>query len=354
MNNILIFPSCTDEARQFYKKHADMAHIIASSSVSNDPLDADYPCWRHLPAINSPQFAEAFARLVADEQVGRFYTSLIHVHDAVSAIVRSLGLKVELICADPLSEAMSAIGQTMADAERMLAFVMELEPGSRISTHQAASLLFHCRRIHGESREDKLAGFMACFASAPRGDVVEIGALMGKSSFALGLLAAWHATGSVLVVDPWEGGTAVQEDLPAGLMDRSRSMNWDLIRDGFVAAMLPLAASGVNYARATSQQAHDWYVQGRTVSSPQFGVTEYLGRIGFIHIDGNHNYSEVKRDCDLWLPHVLPGGWLVLDDYTWLMGDGPRRVGDGLLILLSGRLNRAFVCGGALFLQLRS
>jgi len=41
-----------------------------------------------------------------------------------------------------------------------------------------------------------------------------------------------------------------------------------------------------------------------------------------VFVDGNHDYEHVREDCGLWLPHLAPGGWLILDDYVWFHGDG--------------------------------
>ena len=48
---------------------------------------------------------------------------------------------------------------------------------------------------------------------------------------------------------------------------------------------------------------------------------------------------------------VRAGGWLILDDYFWLHGNGPQRVGDAILTERAADISRAFVCGRALFLK---
>ena len=47
----------------------------------------------------------------------------------------------------------------------------------------------------------------------------------------------------------------------------------------------------------------------------------------------------------------MDGGWIVIDDYTWPFGDGPRRVGDEFLAANRDRISAAFVMGGALFIR---
>jgi len=65
----------------------------------------------------------------------------------------------------------------------------------------------------------------------------------------------------------------------------------------------------------------------------------------------NHDYGSVKKDCELWLDRMLPGSWLILDDYIWAHGDGPYRAGNELLLDQPERIGCAFVCGKALFRQ---
>ncbi len=50
---------------------------------------------------------------------------------------------------------------------------------------------------------------------------------------------------------------------------------------------------------------------------------------------------------------VMPGGWVVMDDYLWPFGDGPRQVGDELLDAWGDEVATAFVSGTALFVQRR-
>lgn len=93
------------------------------------------------------------------------------------------------------------------------------------------------------------------------------------------------------------------------------------------------------------------YRDHRSATSASFGTTHYEGRIAILHIDGNHAYSSVKADIEAWAGLVADGGWIVLDDYTWPFGDGPRRAADEFLTEHRARIGLAFVMGGALFMQ---
>jgi len=123
--------------------------------------------------------------------------------------------------------------------------------------------------------------------------------------------------------------------------------------ESFIVALLPIAAVGrFNYLVASSRQAYRVWSVRKAVDTPFFGTVRYSGAIAVLHIDGNHDFAHVLEDCVQWMPHVAPGGWLILDDYVSLHCDGPRRVGDALSREHARRVERTFVCGKALFMKL--
>lgn len=38
--------------------------------------------------------------------------------------------------------------------------------------------------------------------------------------------------------------------------------------------------------------------------------------LDFIYLDASHDYADLVKDIQVWLPHVRTGGWLMGDDYT--------------------------------------
>ena len=195
---------------------------------------------------------------------------------------------------------------------------------------------------------------MAIFATAPKGDVVEIGVLTGCSASVLEMMASRYDTGPVLAVDPWSYANSVQEESPRDLQEMVDVWDATVPFETFLTQLLPIARRGAfNYLPLTSRDAYGrWSGDQAVVRSAEFGETRYAGRIAVLHIDGNHDYAAVSEDVALWLPHLLPGGWVILDDYFWLHGDGPRRVGDAFLTIRAAEVARAFVCGSALFVRL--
>jgi len=47
--------------------------------------------------------------------------------------------------------------------------------------------------------------------------------------------------------------------------------------------------------------------------------------LDFVYIDGNHEYSNVKKDIQLWYPKIKKGAYIAGDDYDWHLGDDVKR-----------------------------
>ena len=141
----------------------------------------------------------------------------------------------------------------------------------------------------------------------------------------------------------WGPDTDTTREYSAGfgltLADTTFHIDTDAIRDKLVATTsIPLGTILIFPATSDAKIPDGWLeCNGQTISIS----------------DANHDYVSVDEDCRLWLTHLMPDGWLILDDYVWLHGDGPRRVGDALLDQRAGQISCAFVSGQALFVQLR-
>ena len=226
-----------------------------------------------------------------------------------------------------------------------------------------ATLFLHAARIPGMCPDEKIERLHEVMRSPmPPGDVVEIGTWWGKSALVLLLLARRYGIGNVLCVDPWKDEELVQ-GVPS-VDAASAALSAGEAFDIFIMSLLPYAnednetGGDFNYLRQPSLAAGALYEEEKrhggylTVAS-EFPITDYCGRIALLHIDGNHAYDKVKQDVELWTPLVVPGGWIVIDDYDWRHGDGPKRAGDEFL-LAHPETRRHFVAGGALFVQVAS
>jgi hypothetical protein len=208
-------------------------------------------------------------------------------------------------------------------------------------------------RIAGQCDEGKLTALAHILRLTPPGDLVEIGSLFGRSAFAIAWLAGRYGIGGFISIDPWSSDLLEGQGEAATILNRDKdAIDFEQIFLGYLSNMSLL--KNVGYIRATSAQGiHDYHraVEKGCLTTPDLGEIPVTGSIALLHIDGNHHYDHVRQDIRLWEPHVIPGGWVLLDDYVWAFGDGPKKAGDQLLE--SGRFDLAFTMSDTLFLRKR-
>lgn len=350
----LVFPATHPQGSEYLRAaRADGLPVIAASSVWEADAVAALGEIFQLPFVHEPGFASAFTSLVEQHRVGRVYAPVAAVHAWLKRFIAEQGLSLQLLGDSPIAREMERHRSMRAAAARVEPFVRACcDARPALGEFELTAMLQMADRTYGESNEHKIAALAAISADAPCGDVVEIGTLAGKSAIVLTWLAHRFEIGQVLAIDPWSAGAAVQVDSPATVRtDLVGEWDYELLHADFICNLLTIGIGRLNYLRAQSVAAYEIYANAGAVASPEFGHTTYCGDIALLHIDGNHDYKHVQQDCDLWLPHLRAGGWLVLDDYVWIHGDGPRRVGDELLIRQADAIDRAFVCGKALFVK---
>lgn len=354
MGKTLIFPCGVPAARSY----ADAARrrgeaTLAASSLAYDESASRFENWIFLPSVYDESFPERLNATIAEHGIDRIFAPVSAAHWGISRLIADGSVDVILTGEMPLRQHAREHAELMEQAqERFGAIRVISESRSDLSLIEVASVLRKAMGFFGESDETKIAAMLAIFADCPQGDVVEIGVLTGRSASVLEMMARRYRIGPVLAVDPWAYAESVQRESPAELQGMVDVWEASVPFETFLLQLIPIAREGMfNYLPMTSRAGHAVWTAEREVSSPEFGTTRYGGDLALLHIDGNHDYAAVKDDVDLWLPHLRAGGWLILDDYVWLHGNGPRRVGDAVLEARAGDISRAFVCGRALFVQ---
>lgn len=355
--SLLVFPATVEAGIEIPEMILDRGErlILASSVLDRLEVgDAAHEVHR-LPSIHQPDFEAGLAALIERFNVRRIYCSVASVFAQLDKLVGAGRLAVTLIGDSPQKRTIASHKNLAARAQRLFAFsAVCCEPFSAQDLHDFKALLLLTRQIYGETNDDKLAALFAIMTCAVPGDIVEVGALMGRSAVALGYLSHLNKVGPVLAVDPWSQVNAVQTDSPQLIQTLAQAWNLDDVFEIFLTNLHFLPRGTANYLRATSEEAAKLYGRDCVVESPELGRTQYSGAISVLHIDGNHDYQAVLQDCRLWLPALKQGGWLILDDYVWAHGDGPRRVGDALLAHCHGGVDQVFACGKALFVRFSS
>ena len=118
---------------------------------------------------------------------------------------------------------------------------------------------------------------------------VEIGSARGKSACYIGMALKENGYGTLYAIDPHE-----QTD-----WNDSKAVN------SFELAMDNISAVGVGEQVSIIRSYSDDAARDWTLA------------IDLIFIDGDHSYEGVKRDWELFLPHVKPFGIVVFHDTMW-------------------------------------
>jgi hypothetical protein len=350
----LIFP-CTVPASQSYAETAKQRgeQVVAASSLPHDQTAERFDTWFYLPNVHDKDFLSRLKEALETYNIDRIYCPVLIASIVLNRLAAEGHLTTPIVSEIPIARHLREHQKLLGVAAECHALIQSIaEPQSNLTLIEIASFLRQAMGIYGESYEAKLAGLMAIFADAPSGDVVEIGTLAGRSACVLLLMARRNGTGAVLAVDAWNTSESRQCDSPQDVQIAGDTWDMDALFESFVVSLLPIAGKNdFNYLAMPSRRAYAKWSHDLRVVAPLFGDVRYRGAISILHIDGNHDFDRVREDCALWLPHLVPGGWLILDDYVWLHGDGPRKLGDALLESRARDVRRAFVCGKALFIK---
>ena len=323
------------------------------ASLGHDPAREKYDSWAFIPFVTDEDFFPALQRAVRDHNINGIYTPNPVVWDVLNKRLAQELPGVRLVNTSPVDEVTAPYAVARQFAASIVENPLHL-PDTPLrdlpDAREIAALYHHVEAIPGMCDHEKIRALCAIFRSAPAGDVVEIGSWWGKSAFVLRQLARLNDAGPLLCVDPWKMDFLAQNDA-GGLVD-SIQVDPDGAFDIFVTNLLPYAQGQMNYLRLPSVEAAVRYKASRDVVSPEFGTVQYSSRIAVLHIDGNHSEPAVRADVAAWCSTVVPGGWIVLDDYVWPYGDGPKQAGDDFLEAHADRIDVSFVMGSALFIKL--
>lgn len=359
---ILVFPLDIDDADAFIRAaNALDIETIGASSAMAGPGDKAVDGFIRLPFVTDPAFDLALQRAIERHAVTTVYAPHQGVWRHLDTLLKTqpARFRFTLCKPDPFSAtqqrfapheawAVSVSSRSMLDG---LAAPETIRPP--LSPARYAALHRQFLNIPGDSDAGKLHALCDIARLLPRGDLLEVGCLYGRSAFALGYLARRYALGSVICVDPWNTAELTDQGADAAIINAelaNRDIDSEKIFRVFLNAVALL--ENVGYIRNTSEKAIDDYaaaIRSGALHSPELGDIPVGGHLSLLHIDANHRYDHVRRDVELWSPHLAEGGWLLLDDYVWAFGDGPRRVGDALLG--DPRYDSAFVSGDTLFLR---
>jgi len=129
--------------------------------------------------------------------------------------------------------------------------------------------------------------------------VVEIGVFGGKALIALALACRQNGKGHVYGIDPWIKGAC-------NGVDNANKAWWDT---------LDLEEIYRKAVSAVTELGLDKFVT--IVRGQSHHVADQFSNIDFLEIDGCHCETCATRDVELYVPKVVSGGLIFMDDLDW-------------------------------------
>ena len=356
---ILILPSTTYEALIFAQELKKLGHyVIGASNVDSEFTNEN--CFDELidlPHLTDDSFLIEFESKLLAENITHFWTSVNSIYAFTQQKLQELS--IELLCFDPMETPALPLKIIAKEVELRVPYYKSIGKSLKIteklvSLEQINSLVFNALSLPGQSYLDKLITIISIFSTVPKGDIIEIGSLWGRSAMLFSSLSNQYNKGNVLCVDPWPQDGLTQ-GVHKALDDYSKILDMSNCFNYFIAKFSSLFPGRLNYMRQFSDDAIKEYKNfpGKLITK-EFGSVIYEQQIALLHIDGNHGYEAIKSDVDNWCPLVVKGGWIIFDDYNWSWGAGPKVVVDLYLIENKSNIDLAFFCGGAMFVKLRA
>lgn len=353
---VLVLPGGMPEALQFATEaRLRGRYLVGASSLANDPATDEFDHWVRLPLLHEEDFDRQLLCVIDTQGIDQVYVAHFLMWRHVQALLAQCRPEVLLVNAAPAKVVQARHALFRRQMASLQAGPELAIKGGRASLSEVEkrALFFHAQRIFGHSDDEKIVALMEVARFLPPGDVVEIGSKAGKSAFVLGWLARHYRIGSLLCIDPWNQGAALrQTEIPEIARQQALDNDYDIYFDQFILNMLTALPGTVNYLRCMSDDALPGYRGQRVVRSPELGEVEYLGQIACLHVDGNHDFEFAWRDITQWSELLVPGGWVIVDDYHWAFGDGPKRAADAFIAEHSASVDCAFDAGGALFFRM--
>ena len=352
---ILIFPSTTFEAISYATQLKNEGHyIVGASSVSGELIsDSIFDQNIYIPHIIKDDYIDILTSELKRYGITHFWTSVSSVYGLSKSVL--VDLEVEFLCCDPLQSPLVPVELVSKEVDfrkQYLNILQDTLHNNLMGVPLLKSTLFNALSVPGQSHFDKLITVCQIFSDIPvDGDLVEIGVQWGRSAVLFSILTRLFEKGNLLCIDPWPHN-GISQGTGTRLENYTKDLDSSSCFTIFATKLAALFPRKLNYIREYSDDALLIYKRiQHSLTTPEFGQVLYTQKISLLHIDGNHSFEAVKSDVEKWCPLVIPGGWIIFDDYNWSYGKGPSTVVDDYLRKNLNMLEIAFFCGGAMFVK---
>lgn len=157
--------------------------------------------------------------------------------------------------------------------------------------------------------------FRQAYQGPQKGEVVEIGSFVGKSTICLAGGSKIAEREKVYAIDPHIGS---KEHQPGG--SSFNPVFWD-------AKKKKINTYPVFMKNMKEGKVDDYVIS--LITSSEKAAKKWKKKIRLLFIDGAHDYGSVKKDLQLWLPFLHRKGNVLLHDYnTW---EGPTKAANEII-----------------------
>lgn len=339
MKNVLIFPFI--QGRDFFIEDFLSGYSI-NVFKANSERESRNKNINYLPRITDKNFKSELLKLIKKQKIDCIYTShnIVHRYFLEQNFLQDL----KFFQKSPHEMQKSALTNLSLETNFVKSKIQELNLKSQeLALDQLISaILIKYNSIHGECSINKLASLTAVIMDIyyEPGNWVEIGCLYGKSFTALNTLNSLRLSGLAFAVDSWDPKLATQNSNLDIVSNSQNFVDFNAIYSLFrINFQIDIINNKTVVLKNESKSAAKDYL--KFTQDP----------ISLLHIDGNHDYEEVKQDFDLWEKYLANNSWIIFDDYKWAYGDGPAQVANWVLFESKYCINHSFYSGGALFIN---
>ncbi|MBP7253294.1 MAG: class I SAM-dependent methyltransferase [Alphaproteobacteria bacterium] len=352
---VLLFPALLLEAVRIKVLAAERGETVIAAATSVDESGLKlFPQHVMLPHLTDAEFKSALRALLVSESIAHIYSPHARCYHEISLILKEEGLPVTLSSGmQQLHAALIYDGLRAAAAPVHASYANRPMRRAAMPLDHLVALLHVVTPIVGQSHFLKLATLAMLAADFPEGDCIEIGVAAGRSLVFFSLLMQYYHLGVTVGIDPWTNFSIKQDvsSLDAKMLEEQAV--WDRGVQTLHMTLLPYARQDLAFVRQTSAEAYQHYASQRLMGTQPLGPIQTAGRIGVLHVDGNHTEEKATEDLALWTPHLVPGAWVIVDDYLWDYGDGPRLAIDAWLKQNASRVAEHFVVDKAKFVKMK-
>lgn len=352
---VLLFPALLLEAVRIKVLAAERGEtVIAAATNADESGLALFAHQRVLPHLTDAAFKPALLALLVQEGIAHIYCPHARCYHEINLILQMSGVPISLSNGmQQLHTALIHDGLRAAAAPIHAAYAGRTMRRPAMPLDHLVALLHTVTPIAGQSHFLKLATLGALAADFPEGDCIEIGVATGRSLVFFKLLMQYYNLGVTVGIDPWTN-FAIKQDV--GSLDAKMLADqavWDRGVQTLQMTLLPYAKQDLAFVRQTSASAYQDYAAERMMGASPLGPVKTRGRISVLHVDGNHTEEKAVEDLALWTAHLVPGAWLIVDDYLWDYGDGPRLATDAWLKNNAARVVESFVVDKVMFIRMK-